>query len=121
MRSVAVLLLISDVSTVRLLLGDVQWMIQSDRGVSNHQISVNGVVKRQTVMVVETRSPQIWSRVLRKCVESIRGIMWVSVSRRRKVSLSDCRFLGLRNLRVSLGRPNVVDWMLLVLVQLLKL
>ena len=70
-------------------------------------------------MVVETRHPQVRSRVLGKSVEPIRGGMWVSVSHWRRVSLSDCRFLSLRNLCVSQGRPNVVDTVLLIRVQLL--
>ena len=58
-------------------------------------------------------------RVLGKGVEPVRGVMRVSLSHRRRVSLSDCRFLSLRNLCVSQGGPDIVDTLLLIRVQLL--
>ena len=58
-------------------------------------------------------------RVLGEGVEPVRGVMRVSLSHRRRVSLSDCRFLSLRNLCVSQGRPDIVDTVLLIRVQLL--
>ena len=45
--------------------------------------------------------------------------MRVSVSHSRRVSLSYCRFLSLRNLCVSQGGPDIVDTLLLIRVQLL--
>ena len=64
-------------------------------------------------MLIEARRPQVRTRVLGKGVEPIRGGMRVSLSHRRRVSLS------LRNLCVSQGGPDIVDTVLLIRVQLL--
>ena len=58
-------------------------------------------------------------RVLGEGVEPVRRVMRVSVSHSRRVSLSYCRFLSLRNLCVSQGGPDIVDTVLLIRVQLL--
>ena len=58
-------------------------------------------------------------RVLGESVEPVRRVMRVSVSHSRRVSLSYCRFLSLRNLCVSQGGPDIVDTLLLIRVQLL--
>ena len=58
-------------------------------------------------------------RVLGEGVEPVRRVMRVSLSHRRRVSLSYCRFLSLRNLCVSQGGPDIVDTLLLIRVQLL--
>ena len=58
-------------------------------------------------------------RVLGEGVEPVRRVMRVSLSHSRRVSLSYCRFLSLRNLCVSQGGPDIVDTLLLIRVQLL--
>ena len=58
-------------------------------------------------------------RVLGKGVEPVGRVMRVSLSHSRRVSLSYCRFLSLRNLCVSQGGPDIVDTLLLIRVQLL--
>ena len=51
-------------------------------------------------------------RVLGKGVEPVGRVMRVSLSHSRRVSLSYCRFLSLRNLCVSQGGPDIVDTLL---------